>query len=173
MILAMPGGRRQLDRILDPRFLDDLSEMSLDELRDRRRRAMQEESDLSYLRRMLQGRIEILLERRESGTGSDEALVEQLTRALVGHTGTGSTIPQHSFVEPGRIGESRRFVERLLADVALSDPESVSEGELDSVVARFREQESAVSRVRRQVHAVIDRLTAELAARYRSSQQPR
>lgn len=172
MILVMPGGRRQLDQVLDPAFVDGLSAMSLGDLRERRRQAMQEESDLSYLRRMLQGRIEILQQRRTSGATTDEELVAQLTRALSGSTLSGSPVPQHAFVEPSRIGERRRFVERLIADVVMSDPDAVAEGELDSVVARFREQETAVSKVRRQVHMVIDRITAELASRYRAATTP-
>lgn len=172
MILVMPGGRRQLDKVLAPGFVDDLSALSLVDLRERRRQAMQEESDLSYLRRMLQGRIEILQQGRTSGHATDAELVAQLTRALVGNTASGAPVPQHAFVEPSRIGERRRFVERLIADVAMSDADAVTDGELDAVVARFREQETAVSKVRRQVHSVIDRITAELASRYRKASTP-
>jgi hypothetical protein len=68
----------------------DLTVPSLPELRSLRRRAQQDEADLSYVRRLLQGRIDILraeLERRGSGAGSGSGTGEG-TAAVTG-TGDG------------------------------------------------------------------------------------
>src|SRR4051794_5522737 len=62
----MAGGRRRVDRGLAPHFLVGVSELGLDEIRSRRADAEQEEGDLSYARRLLQGRLDIL--RAEQGT---------------------------------------------------------------------------------------------------------
>ncbi len=63
----IPGGRRRVDRVLGAGFLDDLDQLTLQELRERRHDAEQEDADLSYIRRLLQGRLDIIraeIERR-------------------------------------------------------------------------------------------------------------
>ena len=65
-----PNGRRRIDKVLSEGYADNLADLDLDELRSRRREAEQEEADLSYVRRMLQGRMDILraeLSRRAGG----------------------------------------------------------------------------------------------------------
>lgn len=170
MILVMPGGRRQIDQVLDPKFTAALDGLSLDEVRERRTQAMQEESDLSYLRRMLQGRLEILRSRGDESPASDEELVAQLVAALSDNTMSGNVIPQHGFVEPSRMGERRRYVERLISDVAISDSTDMGPDRLDDVLARLTDYERQVSEARRQLHSVIDTLTVELAARYQNAE---
>ena len=57
---SLPGGRRPIDRVLADGFADDLTGLSLEELRERRHLAEQEEVDLSFARRLLQGRLDLL-----------------------------------------------------------------------------------------------------------------
>ena len=61
------------ERVLAPAFLDGLREWPISELRARRRLAESAEQHLSFLRRMLQGRLDILTsEQRLRGTaGAD------------------------------------------------------------------------------------------------------
>jgi hypothetical protein len=59
------GGRRRVDRVLGKGFLDDLEALSLQELRERRHDAEQEDADLSYIRRLLQGRLDIIRAERD------------------------------------------------------------------------------------------------------------
>src|SRR6266496_6676237 len=69
---AIPGGKRRIDRVLDPRFVADVDRLELEDLRKRRGEAEAEEEGISYLRRVLQGRIDILraeLLRRTAGGG--------------------------------------------------------------------------------------------------------
>lgn len=170
MVRPMPGGRRRVDRILSPEFVSDLSELPLQEVRERRQDAMQEEADLSYVRRMLQGRIDILDQELSGGADvSDEELVARLTRAMVSSGSVGPSSTRHLTVEPSRLAEHRRYVERLIADIGLSDPSSMSPDQIRSAVSRLQEQEREVSGVRSDVHAVIDVLTEELASRYRDA----
>jgi hypothetical protein len=66
---VVPGGQRRIDRVLDPGFTDGVDQLGLPELRARR-----EEADVSYLRRLLQGRLDILraeLVRRSAGGDQD------------------------------------------------------------------------------------------------------
>ena len=53
---VVPGGQRRIDRVLDPGFTDGVDRLGLPELRARREEAEAEEADVSYLRRLLQGR---------------------------------------------------------------------------------------------------------------------
>ena len=120
MVTAMPGGRRRIDRVLAPEFLSDVTELPMPALRERRQDAMQEEADLSYIRRMLQGRIEILTEElRDGGELSDEDLVARLTSAMVSR-GRPESSSRHLVAEPSRLAERRRYVERLIAEHSLS-----------------------------------------------------
>jgi hypothetical protein len=54
------SGQRRIDRVLDPRFVAGVGQLDLAELRSRREEAEAEEADISYLRRLLQGRLDIL-----------------------------------------------------------------------------------------------------------------
>ena len=80
---------------------------------------------------------------------------------------SGSALPQHGFLEPSRVGEHRRYVERLINDVATSDSSEMTSEMRDEVRARLTDYERQVSEVRREIHRVIDTLTSELAARYK------
>ena len=57
---VVPGGHRRIDRVLDPGFTEGVERLPLPELRARREEAEAEEADVSYLRRLLQGRLNIL-----------------------------------------------------------------------------------------------------------------
>src|ERR687887_2130720 len=79
----VPGGRRRVDRVLAENYLAGIEQLSLDEVRALRREAQQEEADLSYVRRLLQGRLDIVraeLERRDAHQGG--SVVEQLPEIL-------------------------------------------------------------------------------------------
>ncbi|MFN8125194.1 MAG: aerial mycelium formation protein [Candidatus Nanopelagicales bacterium] len=171
MVTAMPGGRRRIDHIMAPEFLADLPDLPMATVRERRQTAMQEEADLSYVRRMLQGRIEILTAELDTQPDeSDDELVQRLTRALVQHTATPGVSSRHLVAEPTRLAERRRYVERVIADVGLSDVGAMTPDEVRAAIARLTEQEQLVSRTRGEVHEVIDTLTSELARRYQTGQ---
>ena len=66
----MSEHRRRIDEVLDPAFLTKVSDWSLDELRRRHAEFLEIETEVSYVRRMTQARIDILeaeLDRRASG----------------------------------------------------------------------------------------------------------
>ena len=111
---VVPGGHRRIDRILDPRFTDEVDQLALAELRARREEAEAEEADVSYLRRLLQGRLDILraeLVRRSAGGNQDVAgLLAGLPAILSDDApGTFSAVPRVQ--TPSRAGEHRRRVE--------------------------------------------------------------
>jgi hypothetical protein len=94
---VVPGGQRRIDRVLDPGFTEGVDRLALPELRARREEA--EEADVSYLRRLLQGRLDILraeLVRRSAGGDQDVAgLLAGLPKILTDDApGTFSAVPR-------------------------------------------------------------------------------
>jgi hypothetical protein len=167
------GGNRRIDRILADDYLDGLAALSIADLRAHRDEAEQEETDVSYLRRLVQGRIDILraeLARRE-GDGSGSLLAD-LPQILgdPGPRGAPRGLGRHSSVEPSRADEHRRYVESLVADVDLSDVSARSDEELRTALARFTEEEASLSEKRRRIFQVLDVCSAELTRRYRDGE---
>jgi anti-sigma-K factor RsiG len=164
-----PGGRRRIDKVLADDFASDLDSIDIDELRSRRREAEQEEADLSYVRRMLQGRMDILRAElaRRSG-GGDTKIVEHLSQVLSDTSRNDHGLGRFLRVEPSRVDEHRRAVEQVIADVGVSEVEGHSDDDIRGALGRLEEFEHAVSEDRHQVQRVMDALTAEVAGRYKS-----
>lgn len=164
-----PNGRRRIDKVLGEGFASDLDGLDMDELRSRRREAEQEEADLSYVRRMLQGRMDILRAElaRRAGSGDDK-IVEHLSAVLADTGRADHGLGRFLTVEPSRVDEHRRLVEQVIADVGVSDVEGRSDDDLRGALGRLEEFEHGVSEDRRAVQTVMDALTAEVASRYKS-----
>ncbi len=178
------GGRRPIDRILTTGFAADLTSLDLAELRARRQLAEQEEVDLSYARRLLQGRIDLLRADRERRAGADRAGAGAVTRVrsdqdLARDLGAALAderprldhgLGRHLSTDPSRVGEHRRAAEQAVADVRGNDPAGLAVDDLDAAMTRLGEIEQAVSESRHRVQAVMDLLTAEVARRYRDGE---
>ena len=168
----MLGGRRRIDRVLAPGYLDDLEALSLEDVRTLRQDAEQEETDLSYLRRLLQGRIDILraeLDRR-AGSRAERRVVDQLAEILADQPSGRPALGRHLSVEPSRVGEFRRRMERMVADVDLSDVTVRSEAEIRSALESLTGCERSVSHHRRAVQRIADVCRQEVARRYRTGE---
>jgi hypothetical protein len=168
--MTHPGGNRRIDRVLAAGFLDRLTEIPLEELRSLRADAEQEETDLSYLRRLLQGRIDILRAesaRRSGGEGA-ASLMDLLPGILADDGGQSAPhgLGRHAPTEPSRADHHRRYLEALVADVTLSDP-SNDDDSLTRALEVFEREEATVSANRRAVQDVMDRCNAEITRRYR------
>jgi hypothetical protein len=171
VIEVRPGGRRRIDRVLAPDYVRDLGGLALSEVRTRRDDAAQEETDLSYLRRLLHARIDIVKaeqkRRREGGSSSVvERLVEILSDNVVGPVPSGSG--RHQALEPSRAEAHRRHVEALVSDTDLSDVSSLPDERLDLALQTYAAEEESVSQRRREVQKVVDALNDEIGARYKA-----
>jgi hypothetical protein len=169
MTEPVPGGRRRIDRVLAEDFLADLPARETDEVRAMRRDAQQEEADLSYVRRMLQGRMDILrAERaRRDGKGGDGTIVAHLAQVLADSVRTDRGLGRFLDVEPSRVGETRRAVEQVVSDIGISDVGALDDDGLTAALARLEETERSVSAARQKVQHAMDALTAEIARRYK------
>jgi hypothetical protein len=165
-----PSNRR-IDRIRDASFVVGLADLSLDDLRARRDECMAEREYLSLLRRLVQGRAEILQAElaARSGDGAPGHVVDQLTTILAGDEGHASSRGEAVRVEvpEEEMLLARRRIERLAADASISDPGNLDDEQLSAAIDVLTTEERTVSDARAEVISVLDTLQAELKRRYK------
>jgi hypothetical protein len=170
----MPEHRRKIDKVLDPAFLSGLGDWSLDELRRRHAECLELETEVSYVRRVAQARLDILeaeVDRRAAG-GSIGDLIAALPEIL---SDEGPRAPAGRSRLPRQLAPSmdipwRRGLERLITDGTLADLPSLDDDDLRATITQLGELERQASAQRRALHGVIDRLEADLAARHKVRQ---
>ena len=166
-----------LDEALETGYLSDLEHLPLAELRAKRDACAELETDLSYLRRLAQARVDIIMaevERRDRGGSAPgtEALVEQLPQILGEHIrgqGAGRLLSILAPAEGARTDLAAR-VEVLLPSEKLGSLGSRSSSDLSELLASLSGLERGVSAERRALHDILDRLQEELIRRYRSGE---
>jgi len=165
--------RRRIDEILDRAFLEALDGLGPDELRARLRDARSEEDALSYIRRNLHGRLDLLraeLSARKGERGTNrgvDALAAVLTDRVGAPRGTRAGLGLRAAAVA-----SRRRAEEVLSDDHLARLPDMSDQQIAEVAERVEELEGRLSQQRRRVHEVIDTLESELAGRYKSGLEP-
>lgn len=167
-------GERRADRALDVSLLNDAATLLTPKLRSKRDECRALEAELSYARRLLQGKIDILaseLKRRaEGGEPGIDDLVGRLPAILAEepHNRSGAQRLLDSEL-PANAGHFRREAERLATGLAQS--ENLAVGELAEIVEQLSEAERKVSEDRRLAQKIIDGLNAELVRRYRKGDE--
>jgi hypothetical protein len=173
MTNAQPNGKRRLDRITAPGFTEGLRDLSLTDLRARRDECLAEREFLSLLRRLVQGRLDIVraeLERRRTGD-DPSTLVDQVAHAMSNEAETGSSRGEavRLAVPPEEMSLARRRVETLVADSGLSDPRELPDDELADAEERLKAEERTISDDRRTVLGIHDALQEELKRRFKEN----
>jgi hypothetical protein len=167
-------GKRRIDRVLSDGYLDGLADLPLSDVRALRAEAEQEEADLSYLRRLLHGRVDIIkaeLARRRGEFGESTSIVDDLPRILADDDRPPARgLGRHTVIEPSRVDEHRRLVERMVADSDLSALAGRTSDQLEGTLARFAEREREISDQRHAVQTVMDACAAEITRRYRDGE---
>jgi hypothetical protein len=165
------AGTRRIDRVLAEDYLAGLADAPLADVRSLRDEAEQEEVDLSYIRRLIQGRMDVVraeLNHREGGSGS---VVDNLAQVLADEPRSAARgLGRHTTVEPSRVDQHRRYVEALVADVDLTDTHARSQDELLHAMQVLSAEEQVLSGKRREVQAVMDACQAEITRRYRDGE---
>jgi hypothetical protein len=159
----------RIRQLLDPEYLSALPARSLDDLRAMRSRCAEYELTVSYDRRMVQARMEILeaeRARRERGGSLDE-LVADLPRILGADGGRATAAATRvSNAQPPTIElhwpDGR---EELVADSTLANLPTLDAAELERASERLHDFERELSDLRHQLHGVIDTLDREIASR--------
>lgn len=139
----------------------DLPDLSLAALRGYRRKLVDEEDRVSYWRRLVHARLD-LLEAQSSGEGP--LSLETLARVL-GDTGAGRTrtaLVRVRAAEP--LPELPVLEEMWVSEVDVADPDAVA-----AAVERLRTAERQLTSYRTALHQRIDQATVELIERYRQN----
>ena len=165
-----------LDRVLAEDYMAGLTELPLDEVRARRSECQEIEVGLSFARRIVQGRLDIIhaeSERRASGAArsSSSELVDRLEKGemLGDHARPAGFGRLPTLMTPGP--ESEAFLaeaDELAASEALVDLPSLSDEDLSSLGDKLGDLERRLSDRRRQVFDRIDAIQAEIVRRYKS-----
>ncbi|MFD0311055.1 aerial mycelium formation protein [Streptomyces sp. NPDC127119] len=163
----------------------ELGVLLLPELRSLRRDAQRDEADLSYVRRLLQGRIDILRaevgrrtesprEGRDDGHGApavgEASVVARLSEILTDGPARHRSSARHVTVGTPYSEEYRLLAAEMLSEVELSDLEARTDLELSTAMGRLVRYEQQVSRRRQQLQRTADDCSAEIARRYREGE---
>ncbi|MGW0395193.1 RsiG family protein [Streptomyces sp. NPDC003042] len=144
--------------------------LGLPELRALRRDAQRDEADLSYVRRLLQGRIDILRAELARRTDPEAPVVDRLSQILADAPSSRSASARHVTLGTPHSEEFRLLAAEMLSDVELSDLEARTDAELHDAMARLVGYEQQVSRRRRQLQRMADDSSAEITRRYREGE---
>lgn len=136
-----------------------LAGLDLDSLRAYRQRLITEEERVSYWRRLVHGRMDVL----EAGSHVEGTLsVEQLVRVL-GETGSGQ-----SRISLLRVRSADPLPELPeLSEVWENEVDPHDEAAVSAAVERLRDAEGQLTEYRKALHERIDEATGELIVRYR------
>lgn len=164
----------RLARILDATYLDGLDDRSTSEVRQLRAECEDAEEGISYARRLLQGRLDILraelLRREERGDGDAQTLLADLT-SILAHDQQGTLDPSQARATRLRVPPSAEDHEReldgIVDEAQLADLDRLGTEQLRAIVDRLAAHERHLSGLRRQLFDRIDTLRAELARRYK------
>ncbi|HXW34075.1 MAG TPA: hypothetical protein VEJ87_05805 [Acidimicrobiales bacterium] len=165
----------ELDRLLGPDYLEDVSSKPIEWVREKRAECDAAETAVSYLRRVAQGRLDIVhayLDHREDETSAPDlsALVDDLSAIIA--SGPPRPNGRGRLLTPLAPDMER---EDLTADLdaildanRIGELPSMSSDELQEIADRLTAMERKISQQRRALHERIDRLQAEIVSRYKT-----
>jgi hypothetical protein len=168
--------RRLTERIVDPGYMDGLRDKSIAELKEMRTECRDGENEISFERRLSQGRVDILKAEliRRKGGGEDEDLVAKLPEILGGGQTRSSDNPLPSrapdFSTPRSADVPRRRVDEIAGEQTLARLRELDEDEIERILQSLAEYEEKLSSKRKQVHTVMDEIQAEIVRRYQSGE---
>jgi len=159
--------RDDLGRILASDYLGDVAGRSIEDLREMAAESQTVGDDISYLRRQVQGRLDIVrweLKLRASGDGrsTTDDLVKSLSSVLSPNVHAPGHQQMVDGVEPAHLDELTDELSALVPPVwKLPD---LDDAELQALADRLAEHESEYSSLRREVFSRADALRAAITA---------
>ena len=165
-----------LQTLLDPGYLGDLPSRPMNEVRSMRTACQEVETGLSLLRRVVQGRLDIVgmeLTRRAHGGDPEDLpdLIAHLPEVLSDRThapGVGR-LPQ--IMAPGELpAELEAELEGITGAGRLAELPSLDDAELRSLAELLEAFEHKVSGHRQDLFDRIDSLQAEITRRYKTGE---
>ena len=166
-MMTMQNGKRRLDRILDPSYLEGFDGLDDERLRTMREECEEEEGVLSYERSLIHSRLSILAaeQARRADGGPPRSLVDRLPEILTGHQPATHRGAFPNLEAPALYETPRRRVEKLVNDDTLARLPDLPDEELRTIIETLEATEREVSAARQSIQAVLDRLIEELGRR--------
>ena len=163
-----------LTRVTDPAYIEGLAAEDIDDIREKRQECQDLENSLSYVRRLIHGRLDIVrseLERRRAGNDPADlaGLIDRLPELLAEGSRSDSLPRPPQDLAPD--SDAERLAAELEAAVPASQMGELPELSLDEVAAMgdaLAEHERRISGGRGALHDVIDALSAEIIRRYQA-----
>lgn len=137
-----------------PRRVPELAHLSLDDLRAYRRELVSEEARISYWRRILQARLDLVIDAR------DHHALDRLRGVLDAHADSSRRLA----LTPLTVAEELAPLPDL---TVLWETPSDGTDDSGSLLRRLADAEHQLSSYRRSLHERLDAATGELIARYR------
>jgi hypothetical protein len=166
-----------LDRVTGPAYLANLLTRPITDIRSMRAECQSIENGLSYVRRVAQGRIDIvaaeLQRRRDGGDPSDiHDLVARLPDILTDskRPGGGPIRAPHEITVDHVADELIDDLDGILGPGAIGDLTHHDAEELTLTRDALTDFERSLSSTRRAIHDILDTLQAELTRRYRTGE---
>jgi hypothetical protein len=172
---SLPAVARLSD-LTDPSYLEGLEDWPIEAVRAHRDEAREIETGLSYLRRIVQGRLDIVVateKRLEAGDGPGDLseLVDQLPSILGDHVHAPGLGRLPALIGPGEVDHELEVqLEKILSLSQLSSLNESSDDELRVCADGLNDLERTISAQRRAVFDVVDRLQEEIVRRYRTGE---
>lgn len=145
---------------------EDLAPLSMAELRSIRENLQEVELGYSYARRVVQGRLDVvlgLLEHEQS-----PSTIAELSEALAGHIqGPGLPRPTQGIQPPGWADDLLGELDRTLPVESLGKMSDMDRGELAGIAESISAIERELSETRATLHSRIGRVQQEMISRYR------
>jgi hypothetical protein len=157
-------------------YLGDLEQRDMDDIRAMRAECQGVETGLSYLRRLVQGRLDIvgveIQRRRDGGDPNDlSVLISQLPEILSDRTRTPGFGRLPQLMAPGEVDpELEAKLDAVVAGHDVDSLPSLSDDALGDLAATLEAFEHEVSSRRRELFDRIDALQAEITRRYRTGE---
>ena len=172
----MPTSLADLSRLLDPHYLDKMEELPVEDIRRMRTECQHAEAALSYLRRLIQGRMDIVhayVEQADAGTAPDlSSVVDNLAGILAGPgrpSGPGRNPVLYS-PDTEEMAQLTVELDAILGADEIALLATRSTEDLRALADQMHELEVRVSGERHGLHERIDALQAELVKRHKSGQ---
>lgn len=168
--------REPLTTILADDYVGALADVELATLRSRRAQCTEVETGLSYLRRVVQGRLDVVRaeQERRAGGGRVEDLADLIARlpdVLASHSRSPGNGRLPSDLGPGHVDEDLQArLDDIVQTSHLAESETLDDDELSRAEAELIEFEHDVSTLRRTLFDRIDAIEDEIARRYRTGE---
>jgi len=161
------------DRVTDPAYLDGLSAKPMDAVRAMRDECQVLENAASYVRRFVQGRLDVVAQAR---VGSAPASPAEISTAISADEQSGGTAPAGfgrpvQDISPDLI--PRNLLDQLDQIIGADELvmlDTVAPDRLNQAFDELSSFEQQVSSDRRSLHEIIDQIQADIVRRYRDGE---